>query len=295
MSSIYKIRNSYYLKVTLRYKSKTRSLQTKDYRTAKQRAKKLEPKLYEELANPTHTKFLPFRDLIDVFLKADHKWSKAGRATYTYILRQYKRNKLIPKNAASKHALLSRINTVINWGRENGFVTDMNKFKNLGKMPARTRVYTDAEMILITEEMQDKEFNRFVRMAYYTGARRAELLHINPLSTVKFNNEWCVNVNGKSGVRMIRLNKQAMKVLNEQGKRWEYELDFITKQFKKNLRRIGIKDGRFHDLRRTFGFNLIRRGMPIYQVSRLLGHKSVATTERHYAPLIPSDVGEFTL
>ena len=72
MSSIYKIRNSYYLRVTLRYKSKTRSLQTKDYRTAKQRAKKLESKLYEELANPTHTKFLPFRDLIDVFLKADH-------------------------------------------------------------------------------------------------------------------------------------------------------------------------------------------------------------------------------
>ena len=295
MSSIFKDKGIYYLQVTYSYKSKKKSLRTGDYRIAKQRAKKLEPKLYEELANPNHTKFLPFRDLIDVFLKADHKWSKAGRATYTYILRQYKRNKLIPKNTASKHALLSRINTVINWGRENGFVTDMNKFKNLGKMPARTRVYTDAEMILITEDMQDEEFNRFVRMAYYTGARRAELLHINPLSTVKFNNEWCVNVNGKSGVRMIRLNKQAMKVLNEQGKPWEYELDFITKQFKKNLRRIGIKDGRFHDLRRTFGFNLIRRGMPIYQVSKLLGHKSVATTERHYAPLIPSDVGEFTL
>lgn len=295
MSSIFKDQGIYYLQVTYSYKSKKKSLRTGDYRIAKQRAKKEEPKLYEELANPTHTQFLPFRDLIDVFLKADHKWSKASRHTYNYILKQYRKNKIIPKNAATKHALLSRINTVINWGIENGFVTDMNKFKNLGKMPARIRVFTDAEMILIHGSIEDKEFNRLVRIAYYTGARRAELLHINPLSAVEINRQWCIGVKGKSGVRMIRLNRQAMEVLTEQGKPWEYELGYITKHFKKNIRKLGIKDGRFHDLRRTFGFNLIRRGMPIYQVSKLLGHKSVATTERHYAPLIPSDVGEFSL
>jgi len=52
---------------------------------------------------------------------------------------------------------------------------------------------------------------------------------------------------------------------------------------------------RFHDLRRTFGYNLIKQGMPIYQVSKLLGHASVTTTEKHYAPLLATNVEEFVL
>ena len=54
---------------------------------------------------------------------------------------------------------------------------------------------------------------------------------------------------------------------------------------KKEVRKLGIKNARFHDLRRTFGLNLIKQGMSVYKVSKLLGHKSVRTTEQHYAPL----------
>ena len=61
------------------------------------------------------------------------------------------------------------------------------------------------------------------------------------------------------------------------------------------MERLEIPDARFHDLRRTFGYNLIKQGMPIYQVSKLLGHASVTTTERHYAPLLATDVEEFLL
>ena len=50
-----------------------------------------------------------------------------------------------------------------------------------------------------------------------------------------------------------------------------------------------------HDLRRTFGYNLIKQGKPIYEVSKLLGHSSVITTERYYAPLNATDVEEFFL
>ena len=61
------------------------------------------------------------------------------------------------------------------------------------------------------------------------------------------------------------------------------------------MKRLEIPDARFHDLRRTFGYNLIKQGMPIYQVSKLLGHASVTTTEKHYAPLLATDVEEFEL
>jgi integrase len=38
-----------------------------------------------------------------------------------------------------------------------------------------------------------------------------------------------------------------------------------------------------HRLRATFAVDLLSKGLPLEDVSRLLGHKSVTTTERHYA------------
>ncbi len=38
-----------------------------------------------------------------------------------------------------------------------------------------------------------------------------------------------------------------------------------------------------HRLRATFAVDLLEKGIPLEDVSRLLGHKSVVTTERHYA------------
>jgi integrase/recombinase XerD len=38
-----------------------------------------------------------------------------------------------------------------------------------------------------------------------------------------------------------------------------------------------------HRLRATFAVDLLQKGVPLEHVSRLLGHKSVITTERHYA------------
>ena len=38
-----------------------------------------------------------------------------------------------------------------------------------------------------------------------------------------------------------------------------------------------------HRLRATFAVDLLQKGVPLERVSKLLGHKSVTTTERHYA------------
>ena len=94
---------------------------------------------------------------------------------------------------------------------------------------------------------------------------------------------------------MIKLNGQAKEVIRKQDVLWEYNKDYISHKFKKEVRRLGIKNARFHDLRRTFGLNLIKQGMSIYKVSKLLGHKSVRTTEQHYAPLLTVEIEDFTL
>lgn len=38
-----------------------------------------------------------------------------------------------------------------------------------------------------------------------------------------------------------------------------------------------------HRLRDTFAVDLLEKGVPLEEVSKLLGHESIRTTERHYA------------
>ena len=101
-------------------------------------------------------------------------------------------------------------------------------------------------------------------------------------------------IKGKSGYRTLKISNQAKEVLNINNL-WSFTKEYVSHKFKENLRSFSIEDACFHDLRRTFGLNLIKQGMPIYQVSKLLGHTSVTTTEKHYAPLLATDVEDFEL
>ena len=57
---------------------------------------------------------------------------------------------------------------------------------------------------------------------------------------------------------------------------WRTRLNLVA-------RIAGVKDFRTHRLRHTFAVELLKAKLPIKQVSTLLGHSSVITTERDYA------------
>ncbi|OAN71128.1 integrase [Sulfitobacter sp. EhC04] len=59
--------------------------------------------------------------------------------------------------------------------------------------------------------------------------------------------------------------------------------------FRKALRDAGIDNFRFHDLRHTFATRMLRRTQNISLVSKMLGHKDIATTMR-YAHVLTSDM-----
>ena len=44
--------------------------------------------------------------------------------------------------------------------------------------------------------------------------------------------------------------------------------------------------GHPHMIRDTFAIEALLAGVPVDQVSRMLGHKSIVTTERHYMPFV---------
>jgi len=235
-------------------------------------------------------KHISFSKLVDKFLHEKHDWTERTREVYEYILNTYARNPVLPKNKATADGFMRRVNVVLNWGKRNGYRTDMQKFK-LGKTVPRHRVFNAKELEMILNKCKDESFQRFVQFAYYTGARRGEIHQLKSDQIMDSR----MQVFGKTGERFIKLNKQAEDVLCKQNVLWKYNLNYITKNFKKNCRRLGVRNARFHDLRRTFGLNLIKKGMPIFQVSKLIGHTTVKTTEQHYAPLLIDDIEDFTI
>jgi integrase len=53
------------------------------------------------------------------------------------------------------------------------------------------------------------------------------------------------------------------------------------------LKAAGLRHIRILSLRATCGSLMVSAGVPIYHVSKALGHSNVTTTERHYAALAP--------
>ena len=289
MASLYKKKGTFYLSVSFDGKKKAKSLQTDDYLVAKRLKPHIEFELLKQLhGNNKSKQKISFKDLIPLYLKVDHDWSKNTREHNNYVLKSWIKNDgKLPDNKASADTFKRRINTVLNWGKRHNYkCIDLVKYK-LSAPPARLRVFTPEECKIIINDFESIEFRRFCEFAYNTGGRSGEIRRLKADNLKEGN----LFIKGKTGYRTIVLNKRAKELLD-----WfDYSKEYVSHRFKKECRRHGIKDARFHDLRRTFGYRLILNGMPIYHVSKLLGHSSVTTTERHYAPLMATEIEEFIL
>ena len=292
MATLYKNRDVWYITASYENQRLTRSLRTKSKKVALKLKSGIELELLEELTGVSNRKLnLPFEEVVSRYLSYDHNWSKRTRELNTYILKAYISGKTLPPHPTTKAIHRRMINICWNWGFKNGLVKKALKLEGDTKGESRNRVLSDSELKTLLDEIKDNRFNLFVRFAYYTGARSGEIRSISRENI--FSNH--IVAYGKSGKRLIKLNHQAQEILDGFDELWNYSKDFVSHKFKKEARRLGIPDIRFHDLRRTFGYNLIRQGRPIYEVSKLLGHSSVTTTERHYAPLLATEIDDFVL
>jgi len=292
MATLYQNKGHWLLTVQYKGRRLTRSLRTKDKKVAKQLKPYVESQLILELTGlKKTTPALAFPVLSDRFLKASNKRAKSTQDLYEYVLKSYISGKPLPTNPNSRAIFVRTINACWNWGLKQGLIDRAYKLNGDTNGEPRQRVFTKSELDLMFNEIQDGDFNSFVKFAYYTGARSGEIRNIQPDNLT----ERSLVAFGKTGRRIIKISTQAGTIIANQSPLWSYSKDYVSHHFKIEVRKLGIKDARFHDLRRTFGLNLIKQGMSIYKVSKLLGHKSVRTTEQHYAPLLTVEIEEFTL
>ena len=161
----------------------------------------------------------------------------------------------------------------------------------------RTRFLTEDEisnLLAVDYEGCPKYLKPIIATAIYTGLRKGEILNL----------KW-KNVDLERGLIYVRENKQKhlqVKMANDDlinlfmklPVKGEYlfhdeegnPLRDVKRSFQTALRRAGIEDFRFHDLRHTSCSYLTMRGAPIQAVQGHAGHSSIKMTMR-YSHLSP--------
>jgi integrase len=132
-----------------------------------------------------------------------------------------------------------------------------------------------------------------------TGMRQGEILALQ-WQDVDFYRGILVVMKSKNHERRtIPLNNVVFSLLSEKraagrldgpvfvtGRGNPLKVRYLARTFTKARNRAGLSDFRFHDLRHTFASRLVQRGIDLYKVQRLLGHKTGLMTQRyaHHCP-----------
>ena len=251
MASLYTRENGvYYLAVTFQGKRIIRSLGTHSKSLANELVPILEREMYHELLEGKKKKNIPFKELVSLYLDADHRWKASTHEINSRMLGNYLK-KGLPENKTTRAMTVRVVNACNNWGKKNNYIQDFQKLEGGNDYDARNRVFTKDELDLLFENVTPYHFNQFVQFAYYSGARSGE---IRLISRATVFSDYMI-VDGKSGRRIVRLASQARKIL-DQNPQWDYTANYIQLTWRRNRKRLGLQDARMHDLRRTFGYNL---------------------------------------
>jgi integrase len=189
----------------------------------------------------------------------------------------------------------------IQWGH-----LERNPAKGIKKYPEagpRERNLSGDELtrfLSAVDEEGGKSTTNALKLLLLTGLRSKSELFSLPWSEVDLDRGTVRLLRTKNGrVRTVALNSVALDLLKAMrtdaipGGTWVFpartgngHLVDIRKPLKRAMVRANLKDLRPHDLRRSFGSLAVNAGVDIYQVMGLLGHSSVAVTQRVYAHLL---------
>lgn len=165
------------------------------------------------------------------------------------------------------------------------------KFTEQDTIPRFLTIQEVENLLNSAKQVNDTHLHDFLALMVYTGARPIELLTLtweNVYLDRRFyivRNQWSKN----KRTMYKYLNDTALQILaNRQrigdhvftnpatGQRYH---DFKN-QFKTCKKIAGI-DCRMYDLRHTYASWLVQKGVTIYTVKELLGHRDISSTERY--------------
>ena len=233
---------------------------------------------------------------IDIILK--HFGNIPLRDFNTEIVEQYQ-TKLIKKKF--KPATINKHIGIIKWMLKKGIdwewveesvLAKVKKVKPLKENNERTRFLSREE----SQELIDsctKHLRPIVITTLNTGMRKSEVLNLKWFDNVDLKRGSIHLAKTKNGEpRDIPINGTVRFVLQQIPRRIDVPYVFfdpfngkpykdVRNSFQSALRKAGIRDFRFHDLRHTFASHLVMAGVDLKTVQELLGHKRISMTLRY--------------
>ncbi|USE79531.1 site-specific integrase [Cupriavidus gilardii] len=130
------------------------------------------------------------------------------------------------------------------------------------------------DMLRVAWACEDRQVRAAIRIAFYSGMRRSEILRAK---VTKAGFSLADTKNGKPRIVPIhpRIAVLARRV------KFTIDGDRFSGQWEKARKAAGLPHVRFHDLRHGAASEMINRGVDLYTVGGVLGHKSVVSTKRY--------------
>jgi len=185
----------------------------------------------------------------------------------------------------SVNSYLRHIKKAFNEALEAGLITKAPKIKMLpvGKQIPRILYPEQIDQLLAKAKENDVHEWLYYMLILWTGARREEAAGADwvRISLVHDHIKLIGKGNRERTVPLLPPIKEALEPFKKDlGPVFPSQhLDTYTHHFKKNVRGLGIEDIHLHNLRHTAATYMLKSGIDIKTISRILGHTSVSTTE----------------
>lgn len=155
---------------------------------------------------------------------------------------------------------------------------------------ARTRVATEDEIARLVAgalDNEDKDLADMIILARELGLRQSKIVLMDWSLVSGRIYKVPPTPGGKPVPERVPLSQLAMRVLKSRGMRAEGRIfpgavpKKISERFSRLVRRLGIKDLRFHDLRHTTFTELERAGVGLRTIKEFSGHRTIENLFRY--------------
>jgi integrase len=218
------------------------------------------------------------------------------------IIEKYKAVRLEKVGPAALNRELACLKHMYTKAIEWGYVklNPVKKVKLLRELPGRLRYLLPEEAGKLINACPG-DLRPIVVSALSTVMRKSEILNLKwPQADVKNRKITIINAKNNES-RVIPINQTLYQELSAlpHNKKGGYvftdkngrPLGDIKKAFTSALKKAGIENFRFHDLRHTFASHLVMQGVNLKSDQQLMGHKDIKMTIR-YSHLSPEYVQE---
>lgn len=209
----------------------------------------------------------------------------------------YRDERLKQVSAGTVIRELAYFSAIINHARREWGINSanpVNMVKKPANPPSRGRVLSCDEIEILLKALEPAGKRNpwtkvAVELALETGMRRGELLSLL-WENVDLTGRTAFLPDTKNGdSRTVPLSMKAIDVLrglerDQSGYVIPVKYFTLDAAFKRALRKIGLDDVRFHDLRRTAITRMAEKLPNVIELAAVSGHKSLMVLKRYYRP-----------